>query len=72
MAQDPTRVDTGAGIPTGLIGGLIGGTLGGALGYAVSKGGCERPDCGASADAVVSLAVVGLLIGVGIEALARR
>ncbi len=59
------------GIPHGLIGGTLGAVGGGTMGYLMALGLCEKSSGCGQGDAAFAGAVIGAILGIGIEWLVR-
>jgi hypothetical protein len=68
-----TEVDTtgSGGIPHGLIGGTLGALGGGTMGYLMALGLCEKNSGCGQGNAAITGALIGAILGIGIEWLVR-
>jgi hypothetical protein len=68
-----TEIDTtgSGGIPHGLIGGTLGALGGGAWGYWMALGLCEKSSGCGQGNAAIAGALIGAIVGIGIEWLVR-
>jgi hypothetical protein len=68
-----TEVDTtdSGGIPHGLIGGTLGALGGGTMGYLMALGLCEKSSGCGQGNAAITGALIGAILGIGIEWLVR-